>query len=269
MDPSDLYVTGVRLSEAWFIFADNEYKEQYRDSGRNRNKTAVLEKLMKSYLIDKIMDGELLCIGMMLKPALNDFPEIVPRSLFLEPDIDWEQGTLQAFERKFAGLRVIAAAVSISAPAKDTPIEFFDPASLDRKMQPAVEDPAESTVGSVDETDGRPGEAATKSEFAPADSIASKTFDQRLGGPKTQMATADDVPDPKRRRRPSLYPYAKVVIQELIEKNKDWLDTPAVYQVDEFNKLMKVKYGNSTPPPYPIVERTLNNYKNLFRNELE
>ena len=84
---------------------------------------------------------------------------------------------------------------------------------------------------------------------------------------RTERAAA--AAEHKLNRRPSLYRYAREVMLRLIQERNDWLDIPTKYQVEEFNEMLVDRFGGDAPPAYPVVERTLHNYKTRLRKELE
>jgi hypothetical protein len=132
MDPSDLEFYGVRLNEAWFIFADDEHKKRYRESGHNPAQGNFLAEMMKSHLLDKLQDGELQCWGMRLEPGLSDAPECIAKSLFSgDAYIDWENGVLRAYGRTYEGLKVVDLNEYFRAKPKPRLVETVDPKTIE------------------------------------------------------------------------------------------------------------------------------------------
>jgi hypothetical protein len=259
MDPSDLRIRGLKLGEAWFILADDEHKEQYRDSGRNPANSTVLEKLMQLALVDKLLEGTLQSYGMRTEPAPpSEFPELISRSLFTDDaKIDWSLSALRAYGRTYEGVLVIDPSWEFRRARAPREVATFDPQTF---VPPAAElERSESAPPS--RSNGTPPRGGRRSNQEVERRVISRSVFNLKSNIQEPKAT--------RRGRPGLHSYALDIMNSLIAKNKNWLNEPTERQLDEFNKLMKKKYRNSNPPAHFVTLRTLNNYKNTLRKKLE
>jgi hypothetical protein len=114
MNSTELWSTGMYLSDAWFRLASPEEKENYRASGDKPARTAFLEDMMRGEIISRIRDGELSCLGVQIAPGLGTAPEVMPAFLFTQPNIDWNSSIVSAYGRTFEGVRVITARDSLT-----------------------------------------------------------------------------------------------------------------------------------------------------------
>jgi hypothetical protein len=133
MESSELWPDALPLDEAWFILGSEEQKIQYRNAGHNQHLTVYLKTTMRRVLLDRIHDGELLCLGVRIAPDLGGIPEFLPQFLFDTPDVDWEKSTLRAFGRVYEGLRVIPR-------QQVSEIDLPRPATAKRQGRPPVGD---------------------------------------------------------------------------------------------------------------------------------
>ena len=73
----------------------------------------------------------------------------------------------------------------------------------------------------------------------------------------------------KRSGRPSLYPHARQVIVDFMNKDENWINYPSEQIINEFNDELNHQFKNSRPPSHRVGTRTLRKYLTIFRNELE
>src|ERR1700730_15836869 len=71
------------LDFAWFGFASEYEKEQYRNA-TDRDRMETLSIMTKAELIAKIRNEELYCFGLRTAPNLSEGPERIPSFLFVE-----------------------------------------------------------------------------------------------------------------------------------------------------------------------------------------
>jgi hypothetical protein len=101
------------LDFAWFGFASEYEKEQYRNA-KDRQRMDALSIMMKAELIAKILSEELYCFGLRTAPTLSEGPERIPSFLFVEltkkgpllENIDWDKSTLRSAGREYVQVRV-------------------------------------------------------------------------------------------------------------------------------------------------------------------
>jgi hypothetical protein len=101
------------LEFAWFGFASEYEKEQYRNA-KDRQRMDALSIMMKAELIAKILSEELYCFGLRTAPTLSEGPERIPSFLFAEltkrgqllENIDWDKSTLRSAGREYVQVRV-------------------------------------------------------------------------------------------------------------------------------------------------------------------
>jgi len=94
---------------------------------------------MRRVLLDRIHDGELLCLGMRIVPNLGDSPEFLPQILFEKPDVDWEKSIIRAYGRTYEGVRVTPRPLV-------SEIELPRPAVAKRQGRPPVGDKIREVV---------------------------------------------------------------------------------------------------------------------------
>src|ERR1700730_7740045 len=96
------------LDFAWFGFASEYEKEQYRNA-TDRDRMETLSIMTKAELIAKIRNEELYCFGLRTAPNLSEGPERIPSFLFVElgkrgpllENIDWDKSTLRSAGREY------------------------------------------------------------------------------------------------------------------------------------------------------------------------
>jgi hypothetical protein len=101
------------LDFAWFGFASEYEKEQYRNA-TDRDRMEALSIMMKAELIAKIRNEKLSCFGLRAAPNPSEGPERIPSFLFVElgkrgpllENIDWEKSTLRSAGREYVQVRV-------------------------------------------------------------------------------------------------------------------------------------------------------------------
>jgi hypothetical protein len=90
------WLNSEQLDFAWFGFASEYEKEQYRNA-RTEHRMEALSIMMKTELISKIHSEYLYCYGLRIAPNLSEGPERIPSFLFAElsnkgpllENIDW------------------------------------------------------------------------------------------------------------------------------------------------------------------------------------
>lgn len=100
--------TADALDFAWFGYAPGELKEQLQNAGSNPGRDATLRRLMEAEVSGQIGHGELIAIGVLIAPELEDTPRQIPSALFQahSTSIDWAEGTVAGLGRTFAEVRV-------------------------------------------------------------------------------------------------------------------------------------------------------------------
>jgi hypothetical protein len=96
------------LNSAWFHFAPDGLKNQYRDSGDNEHKAAALRYMMESEVRHSVGNKELIALGIQTTPSLEMEPEHIPAMMFASEtvQIDWEESTIEGLGRRFAEVRI-------------------------------------------------------------------------------------------------------------------------------------------------------------------
>lgn len=100
--------TADPLDFAWFAYAPGEMKEQLQNAGRNPGRDATLRRLMEAEVSGQIGHGDLIALGILIAPDLEDAPRQIPAALFQahSTSIDWAQATVTGLGRTFAEVRV-------------------------------------------------------------------------------------------------------------------------------------------------------------------
>jgi len=101
------------LDFAWFGFASEYEKKQYRSAG-TEHRMEALSIMMKAELISKIHSEYLYCYGLRIAPSLSEGPERIPSFLFAElcnkgpllENIDWGKSSLRSAGREYVQVRV-------------------------------------------------------------------------------------------------------------------------------------------------------------------
>jgi hypothetical protein len=107
------WLNSEELDFAWFDFASEYEKDQFRNAG-TEHRMEALSIMMKAELIAKIHGEELYCYGLRAAPTLSDGPERIPSYLFVElrkmgpllENIDWGKSTLRSAGREYVQVRV-------------------------------------------------------------------------------------------------------------------------------------------------------------------
>jgi hypothetical protein len=100
---------GQPLGSAWFWFAPENLKEQFRDSGRNANKTAVLRIHMQRELMDNLAHGALIGYGSQSRPIPELSIRQLPAMLFVHgvADVDWDASEIKNKNFEFHNVTVV------------------------------------------------------------------------------------------------------------------------------------------------------------------
>ena len=101
------------LDFAWFAYASEYEKEQYRNA-LDLDRMEALSIMMKAELIAKIFNEKLNCFGLRAAPNLSEGPERIPSYLFAEltkkgpllENIDLDKSTLRSAGREYVQVRV-------------------------------------------------------------------------------------------------------------------------------------------------------------------
>jgi hypothetical protein len=106
--PADTWQLADPLDFAWFGYAPNGLKTQYREAGDNPVRTAALRQMMEAEVRGRIGDGELTAYGILTAPKLEDTARRIPPTLFQaqSASVDWDQGIITSLGRTFAEVRV-------------------------------------------------------------------------------------------------------------------------------------------------------------------
>jgi hypothetical protein len=106
----DLWELGSPLDHAWFHFASEEMKAQYR-LARDHQQTSALQALMEGEVRQMLANGELRAIGIALPFKTDSAPEEIPALLFaaLNTAMDWVQSTIAGLGCSFEEVRVVRA----------------------------------------------------------------------------------------------------------------------------------------------------------------
>ncbi len=107
------WLNSEELDFAWFDFASEYEKDQYRNAG-TEHRMEALSIMMKAELISKINSENLYCYGLRIAPTLSEGPERIPSFLFAElsnkgpllENIDWGKSTLRSAGREYVQVRV-------------------------------------------------------------------------------------------------------------------------------------------------------------------
>lgn len=96
------------LNIAWFYCASDEFKMQYRDSGRNQLKSNAIRYMMEKDVRRSIGETELIALGIQIYPILGTEPEIIPAMMFASQSvqIDWEKSLVEGLGKKFNDVRL-------------------------------------------------------------------------------------------------------------------------------------------------------------------
>jgi hypothetical protein len=149
-DVLQLWEAGEELNFAWFGFASEYEKEQYRNAG-TRDRMEALSILMKADLVAKIQEEELYCFGLRIEPTLSEGPERIPTFLFsglskrgrLLENFDWEKSTLRSAGREYVQVRVSAPKESRPTDAQILSKKIGRP-RIDEQLRAVVRELAES-----------------------------------------------------------------------------------------------------------------------------
>ena len=130
-DPAELWADAVPLRDAWWILGDPWNKEKYRNVD-SRGALETYRILLQDDLIIRIYHGELTAFGIQTVPSIGNGPEIIPKFVFAQPNVDWEKSTLRGYGRTYEGVRVVMpnVPVDIGSPVPTQPR---------RKGRPSVE----------------------------------------------------------------------------------------------------------------------------------
>lgn len=107
---------------AW-EFAGHEHREEFRDSGHSKGKSAALNCERTRNLREALADGGLIALGIS-----KDDPELelgrIPSNLFLAADVrfDGPSGTITALGREFSSARICLASVGTQSQSKSPPL---------------------------------------------------------------------------------------------------------------------------------------------------
>jgi hypothetical protein len=121
MDVTELWSSGLRLSDAWWMFGDPYAKERYREA-QNRGAMEAREKLMHADLFAGIRNGCFLALGIQVSPAIGNRPELIPEHYFELPDlldIDWRKSSIRGLGRAYEAVKVVQA----PSGGPDTPLK--------------------------------------------------------------------------------------------------------------------------------------------------
>jgi hypothetical protein len=118
-DVLQLWEAGEELDFAWFGFASEYEKSQFRNT-TDLARIEALSILMKANLVANIHEENLDCFGLRVAPDQSDGPEKIPSFLFLGlsklgpllANIDWENSTLRSAGREYVQVRVSAPMVT-------------------------------------------------------------------------------------------------------------------------------------------------------------
>jgi len=104
------------LDHAWFHFAPEALKDQYRDA-RSEQRTAALQCMMEGEVRLKLSCGELVAYAIRLPFKSGDEIELLPDLIFASQDteIDWNNSKIKGFGGEFSDVRV-ASSIGVFDP---------------------------------------------------------------------------------------------------------------------------------------------------------
>ena len=121
----DLWQNGSPLDHAWFHFASEEMKEQYR-SAKTEQSSSALQCLMQGEVQEFLACGKLRAIGIALPLIPSGAPDVISHLLFAADGIaiDWGKSIIQGLGCHFDAVRVIRARRLETANKAPQPQEF-------------------------------------------------------------------------------------------------------------------------------------------------
>lgn len=105
---TELWEFGSPLDHAWFHFASEEMRIQYREA-RGERPMSALELLMQGEVRQRLADGRLRALGIAMPPGPKIYPEVISPFLFAAQHtaIDWTMSALEGLGCKFSEVRVV------------------------------------------------------------------------------------------------------------------------------------------------------------------
>jgi hypothetical protein len=100
---------GEPLERAWFMVGDPIKRERYRDGGMKSPQFSIsLAFEMQLELKDRMINGDLIALGIQTQPEIMDEPCIIPKSFLMsnETQINWEASELSSFGKTFKDVRL-------------------------------------------------------------------------------------------------------------------------------------------------------------------
>lgn len=116
------------LNFAWFGFAPDRLKEQYRDAGGNEHRTLGLRRVMEMETLAQLAHGELRAFGFRVQPDLSESVVEIPQFLFEAHDtqVDWDKSTVSGLGRRFEGVKAgITSSAASPCPLGELPVNYI------------------------------------------------------------------------------------------------------------------------------------------------
>ena len=169
------WIDGLKLGEAWFILADTEMQHQYRNAGRNRQRTEALEVMMRKDLLDRIRDEQLQCAGVCTSPEPSKGPTLVPGFIFFEPQVDWDRSSVAAYNYVYESVRVLRTELL-------TPSANALPSAPKKMGRPSIQSQLDNVVAELN-AEGRANRYFPKRTNQSGQSAGSRGFPQTFPRP--------------------------------------------------------------------------------------
>jgi len=126
---SENWSRAVKLHEAWFHYAPEAIKNQYRGAS-SKPRMDSLRELMRSYVREFAFRGELIALAIRVEPSPDTHVSKIPL-IFFESDavqFDWDNNKIRGLGHTFEDVRVLGITNANPAPTEFTaPIPSSSP----------------------------------------------------------------------------------------------------------------------------------------------
>ena len=150
-------------------------QHQYRNAGRNRQRTEALEVMMRKDLLDRIRDEQLQCAGVCTSPEPSKGPTLVPGFIFFEPQVDWDRSSVAAYNYVYESVRVLRTELL-------TPSANALPSAPKKMGRPSIQSQLDNVVAELN-AEGRLAVISRKEQINRVSQRAREAFPQTFPRP--------------------------------------------------------------------------------------
>ena len=120
----DNWHAAFALSEAGMVYATSEVQEDFRNSGKNSQRSAALQNMMDRDVRNYVGTGDLWAIGIRVPSTPEMLPELIPPVMFASDDaaIDWANSTIKALDKEYRQVRICLPDPSIAHISSSEPM---------------------------------------------------------------------------------------------------------------------------------------------------